>query len=133
LKQQLTETPGANTEPVLANGQKQRQLGRIFGAINLTAPVAAARNVGHNCCHHWVIEIAAAPLSQGVCRLCGEEKLFRNSTPMGCEIAPVRVMNGGRQANDSMNIPQQVGEYAPLLAQSRYGRPIALQSAGRGY
>lgn len=132
MRQQLTETTEANAEPVLANVKRQRQLGQIVGEINLTAPVAAARNVRHNCCHHWVIEVAVAPSSKGACRLCGEEKLFRNQLQWA-EIAPARVVNTRRQANEGMNIPEQMGEYAPLLAQSRYGVPIALQSAGRGY
>ncbi len=32
------------------------------------------------CAHHWLIETAAGPLSKGVCRLCGEEREFTNST-----------------------------------------------------
>jgi len=30
------------------------------------------------CRHHWVIEKARGPISRGTCRLCGEEKDFRN-------------------------------------------------------
>ncbi len=30
------------------------------------------------CQHHWVIEEADGPTSQGVCRFCGEAKEFRN-------------------------------------------------------
>ena len=32
------------------------------------------------CAHHWLIETAAGPVSKGVCRLCGEERQFTNST-----------------------------------------------------
>ena len=32
------------------------------------------------CPHHWLIETAAGPVSKGVCRLCGEEREFTNST-----------------------------------------------------
>lgn len=31
------------------------------------------------CQHHWVIEPARGKTSQGVCRVCGEKKAFRNS------------------------------------------------------
>lgn len=29
--------------------------------------------------HHWVISIASSRESIGICKLCGEEKLFTNS------------------------------------------------------
>ena len=32
------------------------------------------------CAHHWIIETPDGPLSKGVCRLCGEERDFNNST-----------------------------------------------------
>lgn len=31
------------------------------------------------CQHHWLIEPAGGPTSKGRCRLCGEERFFRNS------------------------------------------------------
>ena len=30
------------------------------------------------CCHHWVIEPAEGPLSEGVCQKCGLVKTFSN-------------------------------------------------------
>ena len=30
------------------------------------------------CCHHWTIQPATGPISQGVCRLCGEVREFKN-------------------------------------------------------
>ena len=30
------------------------------------------------CRHHWIIDSPAGPVSKGLCRLCGEERLFRN-------------------------------------------------------
>ena len=30
------------------------------------------------CVHQWLIDPPAGPSSQGVCRLCGEEREFRN-------------------------------------------------------
>ncbi len=31
------------------------------------------------CPHHWIIETPDGPVSTGRCRLCGEEREFRNS------------------------------------------------------
>ena len=31
------------------------------------------------CAHHWVIETPAGPLSHGRCKLCGQDREFRNS------------------------------------------------------
>ncbi len=30
------------------------------------------------CKHHWVIDAPSGPLSRGVCRICGVEKMFKN-------------------------------------------------------
>ena len=30
------------------------------------------------CCHHWAIQPATGPLSEGVCRICGEVREFKN-------------------------------------------------------
>ena len=35
--------------------------------------------IGAECTHHWVIESANGPLSEGVCRRCGERREFTNS------------------------------------------------------
>jgi hypothetical protein len=113
----------------MANLKKQRHLGEASGALDLAAPVASAPNLRHNCCHHWIIDVAKAPLSKGVCRLCGEEKLFRNQLHWD-EIVPEGVVNIRRQASGSINIAEEMGEYAPLQPLRRSGRPIALQSAG---
>ena len=32
------------------------------------------------CQHHWIIDPAAGPASKGVCKLCGEEREFDNSS-----------------------------------------------------
>jgi len=34
-----------------------------------------------DCIHHWLLEPADGPTAKGRCKLCGEEKLFRNSVP----------------------------------------------------
>ena len=33
-----------------------------------------------NCAHHWVIESANGPLSEGICLRCGEKREFKNSS-----------------------------------------------------
>lgn len=30
------------------------------------------------CRHHWVIDSPSGPVSKGICRLCGEERGFKN-------------------------------------------------------
>ena len=31
------------------------------------------------CCHHWVIQPAVGPVSEGACQKCGEVREFKNS------------------------------------------------------
>jgi len=33
------------------------------------------------CVHHWRIESPHGPESEGVCKLCGEKRMFANFTP----------------------------------------------------
>jgi hypothetical protein len=104
LRRQLTETTEAKAGPILAL----------------------------NCCHHWIIEAAIDASSRGVCRLCGEEKLFRNQLQWA-EIVPPRAVNSRRQANDITITPDQGEAPAFVLAGSRYGSSRPLESAGRGH
>jgi len=41
---------------------------------------AAAPTEVDGCRHHWLIEAPRGTLSRGRCKLCGEERQFRNST-----------------------------------------------------
>lgn len=138
MTRQLTATAEAKTEPMLVLRQSvpedgTQQVTRPSQRGNDSAATAAARRPScPNCSHHWIIEVALGPLSKGICKRCGEEQLFRNQFQWA-EIAPPRVVNSRRQTNDSMNIPEQTGDYSPLLLQSRHVRPVALESAGRGY
>jgi hypothetical protein len=34
---------------------------------------------GLSCCHHWNIQPAVGPVSEGTCQKCGEVKEFKNS------------------------------------------------------
>jgi hypothetical protein len=47
------------------------------GVAILEKPVEKAPEK-KTCCHHWIIEPALGPTSQGKCKLCGEEKTFLN-------------------------------------------------------
>ncbi len=33
----------------------------------------------NTCCHHWIIQPAVGPVSEGSCQNCGEVKEFKNS------------------------------------------------------
>jgi hypothetical protein len=33
------------------------------------------------CIHHWIIDTPSGPLSNGVCKHCGEAREFRNGFP----------------------------------------------------
>ena len=35
--------------------------------------------IANKCAHHWVIDRANGPMSEGVCRRCGEKREFTNS------------------------------------------------------
>ncbi|MDY6893123.1 MAG: hypothetical protein SVO26_05340 [Chloroflexota bacterium] len=34
-----------------------------------------------DCVHHWIIESPEGPTSKGVCKYCGEERVFQNYVP----------------------------------------------------
>jgi len=100
------------------------------GGYVATGVVPARRDRAVGCCHHWIIDVAICPLSKGICKQCGEEKLFRNQLRW-TEIAPVKVVKGRRQENDDPETPDQRKAAAFVLAGSRYGSSTPLQSAGR--
>jgi hypothetical protein len=123
LRQQLTEAMGTSAEPVLSNARRPRQLGQVYVDLELAAPESTARSMKRNCCHHWVIEVAIAPLSKGTCKRCGEEKVFRNQLQWD-EIAPVKAMNGRRSAGEERTLEQRQGSF--LLKRSRYEGQVAV-------
>lgn len=41
-------------------------------------PPSAEVDGGAHCRHHWVIQPASGPLSQGICQSCGEAREFKN-------------------------------------------------------
>jgi len=51
------------------------------------------------CRHHWVIDTPDGPVSTGVCRLCGEQREFKNfleGTYWDDDTSLVLVSTGGR-------------------------------------
>ena len=125
MTRQLTDTVEATAEPFLVlepmvpKGGAQQGISQRRRELVPTTAAPAGRNGIHECCHHWIIEVALGPLSKGVCKACGEERLFRNQLRWS-ELAPVKG-NDRREASESPNLVQQ-REYHPfLLPRSRYG------------
>ena len=49
------------------------------------------------CRHHWLIESPHGPTSMGICKLCGEQKEFRNSaSDLLWEDEPLSELSYGR-------------------------------------
>ena len=48
---------------------------------NKVKNVIKERVAKDECSHYWIIEGAKGRTSKGVCKFCGEEKIFRNSIP----------------------------------------------------
>ena len=136
MTRQPTGTVEATTEPLLvlqpsvSSEGAHQALRQRHEKPGSTAAVTARRDRTVGCSHYWIIEAAMLPLSKGVCRVCGEEKLFRNQLQWA-EIAPVRVMNGRRQEKDITITPDQREAAAFVLAGSCYGSSTPLQSARR--
>ena len=53
------------------------------------------------CRHHWVIESPHGPISKGICRICGDEKGFRNSLD-----TPTEDENNKTKTSNSENNPK---------------------------
>lgn len=49
-------------------------------AKSQSRPSGAARKSSKNCVHHWIIDAPNGRESTGVCKHCGTEKGFSNST-----------------------------------------------------
>lgn len=47
-------------------------------AQHTTIPPSAEVESAAQCPHHWVIQPATGPLSQGICQSCGEVRDFKN-------------------------------------------------------
>jgi len=131
MTRQPTGTMEATTEPLLVlqpsvssegTHQTLRQRQEKPGS---TTAVTARRERGGGCSHHWIIEAAMLPQSKGVCRACGEERLFRNQLSWE-EITPVKAAANGGKVDRSPD-PLQQREYHPfLLPRSGYSRSLVV-------
>lgn len=137
MTRQLTDTAEATTESllvlephVLKEGEQHALRHRHEGPGS-TSPVTAQHNDILECPHYWIIEAAVDPTSKGICKMCGEEKLFRNYLRWA-EVEPATGANGKRQADHSKNLPEQMGEDTAPQARRRYGRSVGLRPAARG-
>jgi hypothetical protein len=63
--------------------QKLRKGGRTMAPKTLAKPrerVTEEQAEG-DCVHYWVIDPPEGPISKGVCKICGDEKEFKNYVP----------------------------------------------------
>jgi hypothetical protein len=85
MTRQLNDTAAAATQPLLVLQQSvsregaHEELRERRGGHVATGVVPARRDRIVGCCHHWVIEVAIGPLSKGICKQCGEEKVFSSN------------------------------------------------------
>ncbi|MDP6402810.1 MAG: hypothetical protein QF467_04615 [SAR202 cluster bacterium] len=64
------------------------------------------------CQHHWVIDSPAGPVSQGTCRLCGEEREFQNyieGSSWGYDVSLEQLAGGIRLPGGVKNTRTQDG------------------------
>jgi hypothetical protein len=55
------------------------------------------------CKHHWIIEVPEGPTSKGVCKLCGEIKIFDNIVE---ELVPNKESKGTANLADLVDIEE---------------------------
>ncbi len=56
------------------------------------------------CKHHWIIGYPEGPISRGICRICGEQREFRNSidTSLREDNMWTHSLSGGGTSLDSL-------------------------------
>ncbi len=77
------------------------------------------------CSHHWVIDFAVGPLSRGECRVCGEERLFRNHL-MWSEVAPLGAMKERRVPGADLDLVPRSWVGPVLSPRGTERKPLAL-------
>jgi hypothetical protein len=77
------------------------------------------------CSHHWMIDFAVGPLSRGSCKVCGEERLFRNHL-MWSEVVPLGAMNDRRGAGAGPDLPPRSRCRPFMLPRENGGKSLAL-------
>ncbi len=98
--------------------------------VTADAPVKADQPA--SCCHYWLIETSAEPHSKGVCKLCGEERLFRNFLRWEESSPAVRKWNG-RPANEGTDKAHRDEQCSPPLWLRRNRRNTSMRSGARGF
>ena len=58
------------------------------------------RPPGPSCCHHWIIQPAVGPISEGICQKCGEVREFKNSIDYETEWANRK--EAGRSSSEGL-------------------------------
>ena len=64
------------------------------------------------CAHHWLIAEANGPPSVGVCKLCGDQREFRNAVPDAIDRAYQR-----RRGVKDVVVPRQTKELAARISE----------------
>lgn len=96
-------------------------------AVKERKPQAAAPVGVGACQHHWIIESPRGALSDGRCKLCGEERQFRNSTTD--YIWDDDSSSGNTTLSKVRSIPKIAEDDGDMMAAPRSGRggvPLAL-------
>ena len=64
-----------------ASGSSQTLVTGLVLSVIPTPTVELSQGISHveECVHFWIIDTPSGPTSQGVCKLCGKNQLFRNS------------------------------------------------------
>ena len=83
-----------------------------MAAQESTTPAADDASVAA-CCHHWSIQPATGPVSQGVCKLCGEVREFKNYVE-AATWGDSRLSNKSTSSDDS----QTAAKSAPAKAEA---------------
>lgn len=112
--------------------ERSRGLAEMFEALEVNADASKARGKRRQCCHHWIIEAAVLPLSRGMCKLCGEARVFRNHLGWE-EIKPIRSGSSMSEADESLNRLRRGGHGTFLPSRSGYGMGAVLRPPSGGY
>lgn len=135
MRRQRTDSVEATTEPfpVLQpsvpkeRAQQDSRYKHGYPGANTAAP--ARRNSASQCSHYWIIEAAVGPMSNGVCNMCGEERLFTNCYTAS-DATPVAAANDRHETKHGMD-PSMHRLYDPfLLPRSSYWKSVAVELAG---
>lgn len=69
-------------------------------------PTAVAQKV---CVHHWIIAPPLGPESEGICKICGERRMFQNSIEEGYSKGTFLIAELEDDVNKTLNKIMQRG------------------------